>query len=418
MKKTVYLSFTILLLLLGNITEAQTTVINKTIAFNTEIINDYLAWEADKKLPIAMKTCPYVTDNLKRAYSAFMEKYKREFFTDEMDINPLTCCCGRDGVKVKTIKGNYVLYEGKTDSKKYLYARLVKVQGKTLIDGLGQINMPMIKGSLKKALWHEAQNCNTNFEDTDAKENRHLIDDSKNGYLKVWGDFPPCGCNCNVTVGAYKDQYGFYTFLKQETENCDYTTDISSNRLLSEVLPQDFGMHSFMSDATQLPPTDIALFTLNVAIPQKGTETKVSLKILAHGLLYTSNTPLVYYSAHNEKTKMLEVIQQLAKDENNTELLNKLWHQNIVDLSSEEQAVITKLRKNASYGEISVEDVQKDIDTIKLAYTYYSQIEYDSVLLGWNKQKARFFIKERYKAKQKMSFAAFLQQIEYWLPNC
>ncbi len=147
MKQTAYLLLIVLLLLLGNITQAQTPAINNTTAFNTEIINDYLVWEADKTLPTDMESCPYVTDNFKRAYKAFVENYKRAFFTDEMDINPLTCCCGKDGLKVKAIKGNYVLYESKTDSKKYLHARLVKVHGKTLIDGLGKVNIPMIKGS-------------------------------------------------------------------------------------------------------------------------------------------------------------------------------------------------------------------------------------------------------------------------------
>ncbi len=112
------------------------------------------------------------------------------------------------------------------------------------------------------------------------------------------------------------------------------------------------------------------------------------------------------------------MIQQLAKDGKNNDLLNKLLHQNIVDLSSEEQAVITKLRKKTSYGEMSVEDLQYQIDKIKLAYTYYSKIKYDSVLLGWDRRKGRFFIKEKYDAEQRMNFVEFLQKSKYWIPSC
>ncbi len=98
--------------------------------------------------------------------------------------------------------------------------------------------------------------------------------------------------------------------------------------------------------------------------------------------------------------QVYEVIQKLAKGGKNNDLLNKLLHKNIVALSSEEQNVIALLRKDTSYG-VSVEDLQYQIDKIKLTYAYYSKVEYDGVLSSWDRRKARFFIKEKYEAKQK-----------------
>ncbi len=287
-KRTTYFLFTLSLLVFTITSKAQTPATNNTEAFKTEIINDYLIWQAD--MPEAMENCPYFTDKFKKAYKEFMQPYDKEGNGLNLDFDPLTCCCGTDGVKVKAIKGNYVLYEGVKDKRLYLNARLVKVNDKTLIDGLGMINMPMIKGSLKEELWREVWSCNSNFEDMDALDMRNVIDDTRNGYLRVWGEYPTCGCACNSTVGAYKDHDGFYTFLKEYTESCASMTHISSNRLLSEVLPEGFGMQTFIPSADKLPQTDIALFTLNVTIPRKGTDTNVALELLPLGMFYPSET--------------------------------------------------------------------------------------------------------------------------------
>ncbi len=347
-----------------------------------------------------------------------MQPYENELNGINLDFDPLLCCCGTDGLLVKTIKGNYVLYEGKKDKNLYLNARLVVEDNKTLIDGLGMINMPMIKGSLKDKLWREVQACNSNFTEMDAEDMRNVIDDTQNGYLKIWGEYPTCGCACSTTVGAYKDHYGFYTLLKKSEGTCDYSTDIRSNRLLSEVLPDGFGIQTFISEVNKLPKTNFAIFTLDVAIPRKGTDTKVSLKTLPLGLFYSSENPLVYYSFERD-SEMLEILYKLANDKKYSKLLEKLEHTKVVHLSSDEQAIITAMKKNISSEQVvSNEEFQNRIDKIKRIYTYYTQIKYDSLLLGWDKEKARFFIKEKYRRKEKMSFSEFLQKSLYWVPNC
>ncbi len=394
--------------------EVVTTEEETSKELDTFIVEKYIDYAEGKALD-AVYDCPYFTDNFKKAYKEFMQPYENEFNGINLDFDPLLCCCGTDGLKVKTTKGNYVLYEGKKDKKLYLNARLVIEDGKTLIDGLGMINMPLIKGTLKDALWREVWDCNKNFIEMEAEDMRTTIDDTKNGYLSIWGDYPTCGCACSSTVGAYKDQYGFYTFLKKSTGSCEYEHSITSNRLLSEVLPEGMGINTFIPNADKLPATNIAIFTFDVEIPRKGTDTKVYIKTLPLGMSFPSENPFVYYSL-KRNGYMLNVLYELAKSEKYLELLGKLEHTKIKDLSNDEQAIIIELQDNNE--NTSNEKIQNNIDEVKLIYDYYTQIEYDSLLLGWDRKKARFYIKEKYKAKKKMSFVEFLQKSNYWIPSC
>jgi len=73
--------------------------------------------------------------------------------------------------------------------------------------------------SLSEQLWSRVKFCYDMFEDNDedGKPDFKKIDDSKNGYLKIFGVTPPCGCACNATVGAYKQKDGKYSFLQSDS---------------------------------------------------------------------------------------------------------------------------------------------------------------------------------------------------------
>ena len=65
--------------------------------------------------------------------------------------------------------------------------------------------------SLKKQMWQYIEQCHSAIEageDTDMKP--EIIDDCSNGYLKVSGVWPTCGCGCSSIVGAYKKTDGSY----------------------------------------------------------------------------------------------------------------------------------------------------------------------------------------------------------------
>ena len=69
--------------------------------------------------------------------------------------------------------------------------------------------------TLSQQLWDQVQACYSNFEDMDedGKPDFTAVDDSRNGYLQISGDWPTCGCGCTSTVAAFKNHSGKYTFL-------------------------------------------------------------------------------------------------------------------------------------------------------------------------------------------------------------
>jgi len=72
-----------------------------------------------------------------------------------------------------------------------------------------------------------------------------IIDDSINGYLKVSGSFPTCGCYCSNTIGAYKTHSDKYTFVKKSVWGCSWKKEITSNDSLSKIFPINFETNGF-----------------------------------------------------------------------------------------------------------------------------------------------------------------------------
>ncbi len=415
MKKLIVILFVIFSFL--NLTKSQD--------INPKVIFDCINYYKHTSEQLFIKNCPYFTNDFKTAYKEFIYRNIRDNY--ESDFHIFGCFSGETNFKVKEIKGNYVLYESEKDSKLSLNTRLVNCKGKTLIDGLGIINMPLINKKLNKELWSQVWVCNEKFEENDAKDMRNVIDDSKNGYLKVSGEYPTCGCMCDATIAAYKDKYGFYTLLRQDEESCDFKHQIVSNRLLYRVLPADFGLQTFIPDLNNLPETDNAVFSIDIDIPRYGTDTKVRVKFLPLGLILKSQKPMVYYYSANNllddetlKKINLSLIKGFASKTNNQSIVNNWLIKNISDLSKQEKSVIiNELIGNDGYSKFkSLDELQKYINYIKIVYNYYLQMKYESVLMGWDKKNARFYIKEKYESKVKMSFVDFLKKSNYWSIIC
>lgn len=143
--------------------------------------------------------------------------------------------------------------------------------------------------TLSQQLWDQVQDCYNHFEDMDddGKPDYDGIDDSRNGYLKISGSWPTCGCGCATTVAAFKDNAGKYTFLKKSESNCNWEHIISSNRPMEEILPEGFGIKSFITNE-EIPSVENAIFYYDMEIPQFGTDTKISIYLIPFGLVMKS----------------------------------------------------------------------------------------------------------------------------------
>ncbi|WP_318312052.1 hypothetical protein [Flagellimonas crocea] len=278
--------------------------------------------------------------------------------------------------------------------------------------------------NLEKILWERVQNCHSLFEpDEDGILEYNKIDDSNNGYLSVWGSYPTCGCTCSSTVGAYKDINGNYTLLQKEEFLCEYEKSISSNKDLDKILPKDFGIHTFSEKELNIN-SKYAVFFLDVDIPRVGTDTKFTLRLIPFGILQEQKDSVISYSylqeSENSSVHYLKEIEYMANeiidDSTLTYLLKKEYESiHMVDRKFIEKRVIGPDSWN--YFE-SFDELSEKLNILKNAYDIYSQLEFMSVMMQWNREKAQFEVKSKSDGPKTMTFKEFILDNEFWIPIC
>ena len=280
------------------------------------------------------------------------------------------------------------------------------------------------KANLEKQLWERVQNCYSLFEpNEDGILEYNKIDDSKNGYLRVWGSFPTCGCTCSSTIGAYKDTNGIYTFLQKEEFLCEYRKSISSNKDLGKILPENFGIHTFLKEELNIS-SDYAVFFLDVEIPRFGTDTKFTLRLIPFGILQEQKNSVISYSysQENENTsaQYIKEIEYMANKIIDDSTLTYLLKKNYESIHIDDRKFI----ENALVGQDSMgyfdsfDELSEKLNILKNAYDIYSQLDFMSVLMQWDKEKARFEIKSKSDEPKTMTFKEFLLENVYWTPIC
>jgi len=253
-----------------------------------------------------------------------------------------------------------------------------------------------------------------------------IIDDYANGYLMISGSWPTCGCGCSTTVAAYKDSWGNYTLLEQEYWSCSWVRKLSSDRDLSKVLPEGFGIGVFAPELKS-KNAKYAHFYTEAVLPRIGTDTKIILKTIPLGL-YIENKNLLAngieerswsegenYSPNYKALYGIGEIVYWLEDSKTIEFILNNQFDNIKEKD------LASIDKNLGYYEElkSRDDLRKGIIEIKQIYdNYYTMIEYDSVLLGWDRKNARFYIKEKIKRQTNYSFFEFLKKTEFWTAIC
>ncbi len=275
--------------------------------------------------------------------------------------------------------------------------------------------------SLKQMLWDRVNPCYSMFEDMDEDgkpDYDELIDDSQNGYLKVSGSYPTCGCACSSTVGAYKDIKGVYTFLQTDTWSCEQTESFSASRPMEQVLPENFGLQMFIPGYTNSGKSERAVFYLKVEIPRYGTDTKVSLELVPFGINMISSNPIVYefntHDANFKYTSISNMVQELKDSESPSYLLEGSYEKiNSIDKT------IVKEMIGEEYDEFeTMNEITECLKEMHRAFELYIKINTREMVMGWDKTKARFFVKEKKTPVVPISFMEFIQNCKYWGPAC
>lgn len=270
--------------------------------------------------------------------------------------------------------------------------------------------------SLSEQLWSRVKYCYEMFEDNDedGKPDFEKIDDSKNGYLKIFGSTPPCGCFCSATVAAYKSKDGKYTFLQSQSESCTWNKKISSSRDLEEILPDGFGINSFMTGKSNTQTAN-PIFFVNFEIPQVGTDTKVKLELVPFGLKPDTDGLICYEYRQNDESdnvKSLRIVQDFVTEISNEKTLDYLLAGEFSKITENDNNFIQNAISNGDL--TSIEELQQDLLELKNIYDLYQKLDCTELTLGWNRETSKFYIKEKGKKAEIQSFKDFLINGSYW----
>jgi hypothetical protein len=276
--------------------------------------------------------------------------------------------------------------------------------------------------SLSELLWERVDACYNNFEDMndDGKPDFEKIDDSQNGYLKVWGGYPTCGCTCSSTVGAYKNSKGEFIFLQSDEFDCQWKKENSSNKSMEEIMPDNFGVNSFSSQNVNDNLKSPAFF-IEFEIPRVGTDTKVKIELVPFGLKPSGSDPICY-SYKQDPSLMnwtpINSIKDIAKGITSDKTLEFIIVGDFENIASEDEKVISK-SIGLGFGKFKTKtDLQNTLKELRLAYDIYNQLDYNELILGWNRNESKFYIKDNGSKSSKQTFREFLIKNDYWSPKC
>lgn len=275
------------------------------------------------------------------------------------------------------------------------------------------------KKTLKEKLWERVKPCFSMFEDMDDDGTLDFdqIDDARNGYLQISGEWPTCGCSCSSTVGAFKNSRGEYTFLQSDAVVCDWERRISSNRPIEDLLPEGFGIHAFTSGPIEDHLNGSAFF-LDVEIPQKGTDTKVKLELIPFGLSVKGDQIIGFEYKQQQPYKSFRGIRKIAANVEKEATIDHILNGDFEKISVADQQLIQNQIDIEGIGFNSQSELRDALIMLENIYEIYNQLKTKELTLGWNRMESRFFIKRKGKPVEKESFINFLLKNPYWDVMC
>lgn len=276
--------------------------------------------------------------------------------------------------------------------------------------------------SLSDILWNSVNSCYSNFEDMndDGVPDFKKIDDSKNGYLQISGSWPTCGCSCSSTVGAYKNSKGKYVLLQSDRVLCSWERRISSNKNLSEILPKDFGINEFTIEKIN-NTFGYSIFFFEIEIPRIGTDTKVKIELVPFGLKPEEKKLGCFSYKELERfsnCKSLYEIERIARKIESDETIDHILSGNFEKISENDYDIVEGAIGTSSSRFDSKAELQKYCFELEEIFKIYQSLDCLEIVLGWNREESKFYVKEKKGSPSNISFREFLKTNKYWSPNC
>lgn len=271
---------------------------------------------------------------------------------------------------------------------------------------------------LSSILWSRVSKCHAMFEEMNSDFNK--VDDSKNGYLEISGEFATCGCSCHSTVGAYKNSEDAYVILQSDEFVCAWEKSISSNLALKEILPIDFGIKSFTLKPIK-HEFKHPIFFLNFEIPRIGTDTKVTIELIPFGLNPEGKALACFNYAELEghsNSKSLYEIEKIARRIESDKTLDYIISGNFNEISNHDSKIINEAIGKGSDKFDSKTELQNYFLELKAIFDTYQSLDFLQITLGWNRQESKFYVKAKKENTLSITFRKFLKENKYWSPVC
>ncbi|MEL6851905.1 MAG: hypothetical protein AAFP92_25585, partial [Bacteroidota bacterium] len=226
------------------------------------------------------------------------------------------------------------------------------------------------EGSLAEQLAFMVKQCHDMVMDEEmgSGEFDEKIDAAAQGYLRISGGWPTCGCNCTSTAGAYRKADGSYLLLSQEQWPCSYRNIAQSSENWDRILPEGFGIKTFLSEGgEEVSLPDQSMLRLQFEIPQKGTQTQLDLKWIPLGLQFPSS-PLIGTSMDQDlHSTYLGDFWELVESVKVGESLMAMKDNRPDEISQEDRQPYTEALQ-----ELSAEEIADYLGTLFQAYQIYS----------------------------------------------
>ncbi len=218
------------------------------------------------------------------------------------------------------------------------------------------------------------------------------VDDTKNGYLFIVdGDPLSCDCRHITIVGAYRKANGNHVLIGCHTGSCP-ASEASKSFLCP--YPQGFQMFTNENFETILPPEiNVELFKRRgyIDIPRNGPETVLYFKQRLLDL--DTDIQVEILIATLQELNLKEV--DLANQENRSRIIGMM---------------VQKIEEDYSSSDWDKDSVYKLLAYLYAEYIESTTMTIRSVVMGWNKEVGRFYIKRiNEQPKRYQNFLDFLE---------
>lgn len=252
--------------------------------------------------------------------------------------------------------------------------------------------------------------------DKEMPESKYLILDYKNGY--VHANAPTsmtCGCECTSTATVFYDVRKDPTIIEYQTVSCSWHREVKSSKSFGDIFPIDFAKEFGFSGNNK---KFLDNYYLEINLPRRGTNTVVLLKQMPFGTKRSSNGKLYFGLQGGGNANQSFKIEKYAMEtgyigyvlDDKIKVLSELLKGVKVKPS---EALISKLKRHSK----TIDDLNDDMQIYVDMYKNYTKIKYKSLILNWDKKRAKFNISKKIKSRP-ISLEKFMQQLEHYSPKC